>query len=1186
MAEELKNNNTEIQNDKSFGISSWAINNTKTVYVIMAIIVFGGISAFFGMPRENFPEIIENKIYISSVYPGTAAADVEKFITEPLEDEIKDISGIKEVESTSFNDYAMTIVEFEDEVPNELAKTKVKDKVDIAKAESDWPTLDTGSKVEPNVFDLNISEETPTAYVNLTGNYTADQLKDFAERLQDDFEDLSEIKETPISGVDDKEVLVALDVYKMTAAQVSFSDVSSRIGNDNKTVSAGNFINDEQKVSVRVVGEIKSPEELLNIVVKQKGGAPVYLKDIASVKFQEEDRSTYARLSGKPVITLSIKKRSGKNMIEANEKVAEIVKEAQATWLPKDVNVSITNDQAPKTQNQVDDLVNNIVFGMILVVSVLLFFLGLRNASFVGLAIPLSMLMSLLILQSFGSTLNTMVLFGLVMGLGMLVDNGIVVVENVFTLVNQGYSKKEAAIQGVGEIAWPIIASTATTLAAFFPLGLWPGTMGKFMMYFPMTLSVVLGSSLFVALIINSMLTSEFMQSEDEHKRDEKPNKKKMIRNTIIAFFVGALLLVCGYHFEIPVLRIFGNLTLFFGAMIWVYQYFLLPQSDWFQEVGLPWLENFYQKILTWCLGGKRPWFIFGGTIALLIFSFMLLGIVQPKVEFFPDNQPNTITVYIEYPEGTDIEKTNRLTLDIEQKVIDVLKQYTVKEEGEDYNFMVEAILSQVGQGANNPNTDTGSAADIPHKAKITVSLREFKYRRGVKSSDVKNQIYEAVQGYAGAAVTVEKDQNGPPAGYPINIQLFGDDYEQMMDEAEKIQAYITRLKVPGVEQMKIDVSRDVPELQVNVNRELAGSMGITNQAIGGTLRQSVFGIEVSRYRPDNDDDDYPINIRLKEDQRYDNNLVFNQPVTFTNPDNGNVMQVPISSVITEHETQQFSKIKREDYKRTITVYSNVLEGYNANEVVDNLEAKLKQANLDLPNGITYAFTGEMKEQAKNMAFLSKALLYALIGILLIVVLQFNSISKPIIIMISIILSFIGVFLGLIVMGDTFVIMMTMMGIISLAGIVVNNAIVLIDYTQLLLDRKKKELGVPQSDFLPYYYMRRAIIAGGKSRLRPVLLTAITTVLGLVPLAIGLNIDFYSLLADYNPNIYMGGDNVIFWGPLAKTIIYGLIFATFLTLVVVPILQLLINRIKFRTKYGKHGKTYPFPELFKNKIEK
>lgn len=1185
MSDEIKNNKAvgETHNDKSFAISSWAINNKKTVYVIMAIIIIGGIAAFFGMPRENFPEIIENKIYISSVFPGNAAADVEKFVTEPLEDEIKGISGVKEVKSTSFNDYGMTIVEFEDGVGIEEAKVKVKDKVDAAKAESDWPTLDTGSKVEPNVFDLNISEETPTAFINLTGNYTADQLKDYAERLKDDIEDIDEIKETPISGIGDKEVLVALDIYKMTAAQVSFNDVASRIGGDNKTVSAGNFINDEQKVSVRVVGEITSPNELLNIVVKQRRGAPVYLRDIAHVEFQEKDRSTYARLSAEPVITLSVKKRSGKNMIEANDKVAKVVKEAKETWLPKDVNVEITNDQAPRTQNQVDDLVNNIVFGMILVVGVLLFFLGLRNASFVGLAIPLSMLMSLLILQSFGSTLNTMVLFGLVMGLGMLVDNGIVVVENVFTLVNKGYSKKDAAIQGVGEIAWPIIASTATTLAAFFPLGLWPGTMGKFMMYFPMTLSVVLGSSLFVALIINSMLTSEFMQSEDEHKAEGEPNKKRMIRNTIIMFFIGALLLVVGYQFKLPMLRIFGNLALFFGVMIWVFQYFLLPQSDWFQNKGLPWLEEKYQRILTWCLNGKRPVGILIATFGLLILSFMLLRVAKPKVEFFPDNQPNQIIVYIEYPEGTDIEKTNRITLDIEKKVINVLKQYTVKEDGEDYNYMAEAILSQVGKGANNPQTDAGSAADIPHKGKVTVSLREFKYRRGVKSSDVKQQVYEAVQGYAGASVTVEKDPVGPPAGYPINIQLFGDDYDVMMDEAEKIQAYVTRLNVPGVEQMKIDVSRDVPEMRVSVNRELAGSMGITNQAIGGTLRQSVFGIEVSRYRPANDDNDYPINIRLNEKQRYDNNLVFNQPVTFTNPENGQIMQVPISSVITKDETQQFSKIKRENYKRTITVYSNVLEGYNANDLVNSLEKKLEKANLELPDGITYAFTGQMKEQAKNMSFLSKALLYALIGILLIVVLQFNSVSKPIIIMIAIILSFIGVFLGLIVMGDTFVIMMTMMGIISLAGIVVNNAIVLIDYTQLLLDRKKKELKVPESDFLPYYYMRRAIIEGGKSRLRPVLLTAITTVLGLVPLAIGLNIDFYGLLADYSPNIYMGGDNVIFWGPLAKTIIYGLIFATFLTLVVVPILQLVINRIKFRTKYGKHGKTYPYPELFKNK---
>lgn len=396
-----------------------------------------------------------------------------------------------------------------------------------------------------------------------------------------------------------------------------------------------------------------------------------------------------------------------------------------------------------------------------------------------------------------------------------------------------------------------------------------------------------------------------------------------------------------------------------------------------------------------------------------------------------------------------------------------------------------------------------------------------------------------------------------------------------MMDEAEKMQAFIDEAGIQGIEELKIDVSRDIPELRINVNRELAGSMGITNEMVGGTLRQSIYGYEVSRYRPMGDDDDYPINIRLNEAQRYDENIVFNQPITFTNPSTGQILQIPISSITSKEMGKQFSKIKRRGYERTIVLYSNVIGDFNPTETVNKIKTTLSNANYKLPKDMSYEFTGEQEQQAENMSFLLSALLMALAGIILIIVAQFNSVSKPVIIMLSVLLSFIGVFLGLIVMGDDFVVMMTMMGIISLAGIVVNNAIVLIDYTQLLIDRKKRKLKIPEDVMLPIEDMKESVINGGKSRLRPVLLTAITTVLGLVPLATGLNIDFQGLLMDYNPDIYIGGDNVMFWGPLAKTVIYGLIFATFLTLVIVPVLQYLVNGLKFRARYGKTGEKYP-----------
>lgn len=1165
-------NSPKKETDKQFGISTWSILNKITVYVIIAIIMVGGIIAFFSMPRESFPEVIDKKVYISSVFPGNTAADVEKFIIKPLEQEIRGVSGIKDVKSMSFNDYGMIIAELNDDVSLEEAKTDIKDKADQVKADADWPTLDTGAKVEPNVFDLNIAEFLPIANINITGNYTLQQLKDFAEKLQDDMEALQSIKEASIRGVNDREVEVALDVYKMTASKVSFYDIAQAISGENKTISSGDIINEEKRLNIRVVGEITNPKQLLDISVNEKSGT-VYLKDIAEINFREQDKTTYAREFGQPVIMMDIKKRSGENMIDAVTKIEEIIAQAKEDYLPNDININITNNQAPQTENQVKDLINNIVFGVILVVGVLMFFLGFRNASFVGLAIPLSMLMSLMILSFIGVTLNTMVLFGLVMGLGMLVDNGIVVVENVYSLMNQGYSRKEAAIQGVGEIAWPIIASTATTLAAFIPLALWPGVMGEFLKIFPLTLSVVLGSSLFVALIINSMLTSEFMLRESDE--DKTINKKKLIRNSAILLVSGIVFLVLGYTLNIGGMRIIGNTAIFFGIMIWIYEYVLFPASLWFQNVGLPWAENLYKNFLKWVLQRKRPVWIMLGMVALLIFSFMLFGLVQPKVLFFPENEPNQIIVYIEYPEGTDIEKTNRLTHKIEKQVMSVMDEYVVKEDGEDYNFMAEAVISQVGEGAGNPHTDAGSSAAIPHKGKVTVSLREFKYRRGIKSSDVLEKVRSEVKGFAGASVTVEKDEVGPPAGYPVNIEIQGVDYQDMMDEAERMITFIENSGVQGLEELKVDVSRNVPELRVTVNKELAGAMGVTNEMVGGTLRQSVYGYEVSRYRPDGDDDDYPINIRLNKAQRYDENVIFNQPVTFTNPNTGEIIQIPISSITSQEKGQQFSKIVHEDYKRTITVYSNVLGNYNPTETVNKIKEKLTNSNYQLPKGMSYSFTGEQEQQAENMSFLLKALLLAIAGILLIIVAQFNSISKPIIILSSVVLSFIGVFLGLITSGSDFIVMMTMMGIISLAGIVVNNAIVLIDYTQLLLDRKKRNLSLPENVMLPINDMKESIINGGKSRLRPVLLTAITTVLGLIPLATGLNIDFEGLLMDYSPDIYLGGDNVMFWGPLAWTVIYGLVFATFLTLVAVPIMQYLVNRLKFRVRYGKSGEKYP-----------
>ncbi|SFW39198.1 Multidrug efflux pump subunit AcrB [Sinomicrobium oceani] len=1145
-------------NNKEFAMSSWAINNRTIIYVVIGIIFFAGLSAYYNMPRESFPEVKETKIYISSVYPGNTAEDIEKLITDPLEKELRNVSNVVEITSTSQEDYSIITVEFDEDISVDVAKQKVKDKVDSEKADEDWPTFN-GAKVEPNVFDLNFSEEVPILNVNIKGDYPVEKLKDFAEYLQDEIETLQEIKQADIRGAQDKEVEVAVDIYKMTAAKVSFDNVINAISGGNATISGGNLISSGQRRTIRVLGEIENPKELLNFVVKSDEGA-VYLKDIADVSFKEEDKTTYAREFGENVVMLDVKKRAGKNLIDATEGIYKIVKQTQDDYLPKDVKLSITNDQSTQTLNQVDDLVNNIIFGVILVVGVLMFFLGFRNALFVGFAIPMSMLMSFMIAQMLGFTMNTMVLFALVMGLGMLVDNGIVLVENVYRLMDEeGMSRVEAAKKGIGEIALPIIVSTATTVAAFIPLGMWPGVMGKFMIYFPMTLSIVLGSSLFVAIFMNSMLVSNFMEITNRVL-----TRKELIRLTLVLGIIGIPLMFIGGS-----ARGIGTLMIFTVVMFWTYKYLIKGLANRFQRTFLVWLEEKYKASLAFALKGRWPYIFLGGTVIMLFVSFILVGVASPKVEFFPDNKPNQIIVYIEYPQGTDIEKTNTVTKKIEQDVYSVLNDPKFIDDG--YNYMVESAVSQVGEGAGNPQTDGGSSAEMPHKGKITVTLREFKYRRGQDSEELRKHVQEQLAGkYPGVIISVEKDAVGPPAGYPINIEIKGENYDELVETAEHMRDFINDINIAGVEELKIDVNRNKPVMEVKVDREKAGELGVSAGQVGTQIRRALFGEKAGVYKKAGED--YDINVRFNEENRYNTSALFNQKITFRDAATGQLKEIPIAAVVTQRNTASFSAIKHRDQKRLVTVYSAVLPGYNANEIVTQLKSELK--NFSLPEkDISYSFTGEMEEQEENMQFLLGALGLGLGLIMLLLIFQFGSISKPTIIMLAIFLSFIGVLFGLVIFNMTFVIIMTMMGIISLAGIVVNNGVVLLDYTQLLIDRRKEALGMDEDSMLTKEDLTEAIVTAGKSRLRPVILTAITTVLGLVPLAIGLNIDFFSLFSEWDPKIYVGGDNVIFWGPLAWTVIFGLTFATFLTLVIVPVTFYLVTLLKMwiRNRNGKSG---------------
>ena len=1148
--------------NKEFRLSSWAIENKTTIYVLMILILILGISAYFTMPRENFPEIKETKIYINSVYPGNTAEDIEKLITNPLEDRLKTVSNVTEISSTSQEDYSVIMVEFNESVSIPEAKQKVKDEIDMETSNEDWPTFN-GAKVEPNVFDLTMSEEMPIMNINISGDYTAEKLKEYAEYLQDEIEDLPEIKKADIRGAQDKEVEVAVDIYKMMAAKVSFNDVLQAIQGGNVTMSAGNLIASGQRRTIRILGEIESPGALNNFVVKSEFGNAIYLKDIASVSFKDKERTTYAREFGETVVMLDVKKRSGENMVEAAEKITTIVEDAKSNYFPADLKVTIANDQSAKTIGQVDDLINNIIFGIILVVTVLMFFLGFKNALFVGFAIPMSMFMSLMILNALGYTMNTMILFGLIMGLGMLVDNGIVVVENVYRLMEtEGMTRIEAAKKGIGEIAFPIIVSTLTTVAAFIPLGMWPGVMGEFMIYFPITLSVVLGSSLFVAIFFNSVLVSRFMTTEDK-----KMSLKRIIALSTSISAIGLLIVLTA-----PSYRALGSVMIFTAIMLWVYRLFLRSWANGFQNKVLPKWEKFYEKLILKALRGRAPIVITLSTVALLIVAFLGFGKSvadqRTKVEFFPDNEPNQIIVYIEYPQGTDISKTNQITKAIEKRVYNIINSDSYTDD--DYNFLVESAVSQVGEGAGNPMTDGGSQSEMPHRAKITATMREFKFRRGAESQNLLQEIQEDLKNiYPGVIISVEKDPVGPPAGPPINIELEGEDYAELINTAERIRNFINQKNIPGIDELKIDVNRSKPAMVVNLDREKAGELGVSALQVGQQLRNALFGAKAGIYK--NNGEDYDINVRFNKDDKYNKSALFDQKITFRDMSSGQIKTVPVSAVASQKNSSGYSAIKHKSVHRIVAVYSALAPGYtDAGAVVNLIQDEMRNFE-NLPKSVKIDYTGQIEEQNKQMAFLMGAFFTGLGLIFFILIFQFNSLTKPAIIMMAIFLSLIGVFGGLVITGKPFVIMMTMMGIIALAGVVVNNGVVLLDYTQLLIDRRKAELGLTKDEFISNDDLVNAIVKGGKARLRPVLLTAITTILGLIPLATGLNINFYTLFAELNANLYFGGDNVIFWGPLAKTVIYGLIVATFLTLIVVPILFYLISRLYIWVKLSNRA---------------
>ena len=1136
---------------KVFGLSSWAVNNRKTVFLIMMIIIIGGLGAYTSMPKENFPELQIPEIYVGIAKPGSSPAYMSEKIAEAIEKEVASIKYLDEINSNSIHGYVTLRIKFDFKMEAADALTKVKDAIDKARSKVDFPDL----PVEPNVFELDPAQM-PIMNVNLRGDNPT-LLKETAEILEDRIEDLPEINEVDIRGVQEQEMRIEVDRLKAEAVNVTLDDIERAVSSEHQIISGGEILMDGWRKTIRIDGEFDNAAQLAEIIVKQDDLLPVHLKDVAEVYFGNADTTSYAREFGAPVVMLDVKKQAGENLLDASVKIEKILADAKEDkTISPSITVTISNDQSDKTRDMVSNLENSIIFGILLVVIVLLFFLGGRNAMFVGVAIPLSMFMSFLILSAMGVSLNVMVLFSLVLALGMLVDNGIVVVENVYRLMDEeGMEPFKAAIYGVSEVAWPIIASTATTLAAFIPLAIWPGMMGEFMKYLPITLMIVLGSSLFVALVINPVLTALYMKVGEE-----TPKKKK---NLIMA----AVFLILGVLFVLGGVTAFGNFLAIVGITILVNMFLFVPGTKVFQNKFLPRLERGYKGFLTFALRGKNPIFFILGTIVLLVFSIGLTVAFQPKVLFFPENQPNMAHIYVSHPIGTDIKVTNQTVLEVEERVNEILEPYFADTLGVDKDArIIQSIITQVGEGATDPQ-DMSSMGSTPHKGKVTVSFAEFQYRDTIQTSNIVRLLQNELKGKFTAEIelSVDKNKDGPPLPPAINMEVTGKgDYKNVIIAATEIKNYLERKAVPGVDKLKLNVDATRPEIPIVVDRDKVRKLNSSTTAVGMAIRKALLGQDISTYTKD--EETYDIVVRFKKEDRNNLDALLDQKLMFRN-NKGKLLRIPIRSVIEEPEENiSYTAVVRKDQVPMVVISSNTEEGYNANEIVEELKSHMDDyvAENKLPSSVNFKFTGQQDEQAKEMAFLSKALLIAVFLILLIIVTQFNSYSTPAIILFAVVLSLIGVFLGLVISGMSFVVIMTMIGIIALAGVVVNNAIVLIDYTNLLRVERREELGLTENEQLPFDEVVKATIKGGETRLRPVLLTAITTILGLIPLAVGLNIDFIGLLTEYDANIFIGGDNNIFFSPMSWTIIFGLTFATFLTLIIVPAMYLVFYVLKLR----------------------
>ncbi len=1029
-------------------INQLALKRQVTVLALLVFIVIAGVYFYITLPRESFPDITIPYVFVTTTYEGVAPQDMEKLITIPIERKLKGIADVEEIRSTSAEGISTVAIKFLPSVNIDDAVQKVRDKVDQAKSDlpADLPD-------DPVIQEVNFSD-LPVIRVVLSGPFSLRRLQKFGEDIEDRIESIPGVLDVRISGGLEREIHVEFDLDRVRAYKVPFSSLINAVTRSNVNLPGGSIDIGQAKYLVRMPEDFKHPSEIFSIVAFVKDGRPVYLRDLAFIRDSFKDPISRSRINGEQSVTLAVQKRSGENIVRITDEVKKAVQQMRPL-LPPSLKIDLTSDMSNDVRLLLSDLENNILSGLILVIAVIFAFIGGRSAIFVALAIPYSMFMTFSLLAGLDVTMNMVVLFSLILALGMLVDNGIVIVENIYRHMQEGKSRQDAALIGTNEVAWPVITSTLTTLGAFFPMLFWPGILGEFMGYLPLTLILALSSSLFVALVINPVLSARYQTAKAPASPSQTSSREPLVKRV-------------------------------------------------------------YLSLLNWSLDHRL--IIVLMAFLLLVGSIASFSFFGKGTEFFPDTEPRRAYIHIKAPEGTNLDASDKLVAQVEK----VVSQY------KDIRY----VISNIGSVGGDPFSQGGTGT---HISLVALDFKDFHDRSRPSSEIVKEVRQRLLNTINGAEVQVEKEKEGPPTGPPVNIEISGKDILTLGNLAARVRKKIE--DIPGLVDLKDNFVKGKPEIHVRIDKEKAALLGLDTYTIAHTVKAAINGVKVGVYREGKEQ--YDIIARLPERERHSVESI--ERITISGPHGE---PIPLTSVAHVSLQSGLGAIMRLDQKRVVTISGDV-SGRLANDIIRDIDKRLAN-DFDWPRGYTYRFTGEQREQEKAQRFLSKAFVSVLFIIFLILITQFNSFLTPFIILASVLLSLIGVFIGLIVTGTAFGIIMTGIGVISLAGVVVNNAIVLIDYYNQLMIR-----GLPP---------REAIIRAGIVRFRPVMLTAITTILGLIPMATGVSFDFRKLSWD------IGGESSQWWGPMAIAVIFGLALATLLTLVVVPVLCSLAQNLENRGK--------------------